>query len=74
MESNRLKLMKILPLLQQIIIKLNVHHTKTGQEVGITNMSMNAIGIILEREHCTMRILAKELLIAPRPPPGSLMT
>ncbi len=66
MELNRSKLMKILPLLQQVIIKVSVHRTKTAQEAGLTNMSINAIGIIHENTRCTMRILAKEMLIAPQ--------
>jgi DNA-binding MarR family transcriptional regulator len=65
MPSNHLKLMKILPLLHQVINKLGVQRTKTGREIGLTNMLINAIRIIHETEHCTMRILAKELLIVP---------
>jgi len=57
--------MKILPLLQQVLIKVSVHRTKTGRESGLTNMLINAIRIIHDNENCTMRMLAKESLIAP---------
>ncbi|HME55910.1 MAG TPA: MarR family transcriptional regulator [Candidatus Lokiarchaeia archaeon] len=65
METNEYKLLKLLPLLQQVFGKVGVHRTKTGRDAGLTNMLINAIGIIHENEKCTMRMLAKELLIAP---------
>ena len=65
MEKNEHKLMKLLPLLQQVLIKVGVHRTKTGRESGLTNMLINAIRIIHDNENCTMRTLAKESLIAP---------
>jgi DNA-binding MarR family transcriptional regulator len=65
MEKNEQKLMKLLPLLQQILIKVGVHRTKTGRESGLTNMLINAIRIIHDNENCTMRMLAKESLISP---------
>ncbi len=65
METIKLKLMTIFPLLQQVLIKVGVHRTKTGRESGLTNMYINAIRIIRDNKNCTMRQLAKELLIAP---------
>src|SRR5271157_1010273 len=65
METNEYKLLKLLPLLQQVLIKVGVNRTKAGRDAGLTNMLVNAIRIIHDNEKCTMRMLAKELLIAP---------
>lgn len=63
MEINRIKLMKLIPLLQQLIIKVGVERTKAGRENGFTNLNMNAIQLIQQHKSITMSALATELMV-----------
>jgi DNA-binding MarR family transcriptional regulator len=65
MEINRNKLMTLIPLIQQLSIKVGVERTKTGRENGFTNLNMAAIQIIQKNKNVTMSTLAKELMILP---------
>jgi DNA-binding MarR family transcriptional regulator len=55
--------LKILPLIQQLVVKLGVHRTKTGGQYGLTNMLMGVMGSILQRKDCNVRAVADENLI-----------
>jgi DNA-binding MarR family transcriptional regulator len=65
METKKVILMQILSLLEQVLSKVGVHQTKTGHDVGLTNLFVNTIRIINENKGCTMRTLAKELMVVP---------
>ncbi len=55
--------LKILPLIQQLVVKLGVHRTKTGSQYGLTNMLMGVMGSIIQRKDCNVRAVAEDNLI-----------
>ncbi len=55
--------LKILPLIQQLVVKLGVHRTKTGGQYGLTNMLMGVMSSILHKKDCNVRAVADDNLI-----------
>ncbi len=56
---------EILPLLQQVLVKVGIHRTRTGSELGLTNLQLGILGTVIHNEGCTMREVAQEHSIVP---------
>lgn len=56
---------EVLPLLQQILVKVGIHRTRTGLELGLTNVQLGILGTVIHNEGCTMRQVAQEHSIVP---------
>lgn len=62
-EANEIQLLKLIPLLQQVLAKAGIHRTRTGAGLDITTLQMTALGVIYRNNNLTMSELAREMLI-----------
>lgn len=65
MGENEQRLLRLLPLLRQIVTKVGVHQTRTGTDLGLTNQHLGALGTVSQHDNCTMRELAEGVSVAP---------
>lgn len=56
---------EILPLLQQVLLKVGIHRTRTGSELGLTHLQLGILAMVIHHEGCTMREVAQEHSIVP---------
>jgi DNA-binding MarR family transcriptional regulator len=56
--------LKLLPLIQQLVVKLGVHRTRTGHELGMTNMLLGILDTIRRNSGCIVRSIADENLVS----------
>ena len=64
-DSKAERFWKILPLLQQVQVRVGIHRTRTGLELGLTNVQLGILITVLHNEGCTMREVAQEHAIVP---------
>lgn len=64
-ESKVERFWEVLPLLQQVLVKVGIHRTRTGSELGLTAIQLGILGTVIQSEGCTMRQVAQEHLIVP---------
>jgi len=57
------RLSKLLLVLQQVLVKVGVHRTATGQEMDITNRQVGALGLLIDQDSLTMSQLSQSLFI-----------
>lgn len=58
-------LLRLLPLLQQILIRVGAHRTKTGMDLGLTNLQLGALGAVYRHSNCMMSDLAQDMFVVP---------
>ena len=63
MNSNEIQLLRLIPLLQQVIAEAGIHRTRTGTDLDITTLQTTALGVVYRKDNLTMSELAKEMLV-----------
>ena len=65
MGERKAHLFRLLPLLRQVLIRVGAHRTKTGMDLGLTNLQLGALGSAYTNDNCMMRDLAQAMLVDP---------
>jgi DNA-binding MarR family transcriptional regulator len=63
MNPNEMQLLKLIPLLQQVLARAGIHRTRTGAGLEITTLQTTALGAVYRKDNLTMSELAKEMLV-----------
>ena len=57
------QLLRIFPLLEQVLIKIGVHRTPTGASLGLTNLQMGVLGSVARRANSTVGEVALDRMV-----------
>lgn len=63
MVNNEVQLMRLLPLLQQVLIKVGIHRTRTGSDLNLTTLQNAVLGAVSRKNNLTMSELSKDMLV-----------
>ncbi len=62
-KDNQMQLLRLIPLLQQVLARADIQRTRTGGSLNITTLQTTALGVVYRQNNLTMSELARELLL-----------
>ena len=63
MPVNEANLLRLLPLLREVLAKVGLHRTRTGSDLDLTSLQTQALTTVLKKDSLTMGELAKDMFI-----------